>query len=561
MGQNTEQSAEQAHHKTVDNINTSVDTFVHTFVNTSVDTIHDVFSAAQVREGERAVAKLLNIEMYALMERAGAAVFDCLQQVCPLASPSSSPLSSLPQASSIHTSTNPSSLPCVSSAQPPSLLVCCGGGNNGGDGYVVARLAQQAGYQVTVWQGSDPARLQGDAARAYHAWCAIGGETCLPEKAVPDGVGVIVDALLGTGLSGTVRETMAAMIAAINCASVPIIAVDLPSGLCADTGRVWGTAVQATHTVTFIGVKRGLVTGRAARHVGALHFAGLGVEKAFAQHCLSTEHLITTSRMDRLLPARDRCAHKGDHGRILLVGGDRGFGGAIRLAAEAAARSGAGLTAALTQSDNALAMLVAIPEIMAQGWQQDGAEAARQRLDWADVLVLGPGLGQSGWSQALYQTLSHTDKPLVLDADGLNLLARAPDYKNNRIITPHPGEAARLLQCSVAEVENDRFSAARALQHRYGGVVVLKGAGTLVDDGHHCWVCTAGNPGMATGGMGDVLSGIIGALLGQGLGLSDAAQCGVWIHSTAADHCAQDGERGMLASDLFPYIRQRVNRR
>ncbi|PSU45515.1 NAD(P)H-hydrate epimerase, partial [Photobacterium aphoticum] len=308
MGQNTEQSAEQAHHKTVDNINTSVDTFVHTFVNTSVDTIHDVFSAAQVREGERAVAKLLNIEMYALMERAGAAVFDCLQQVCPLASPSSSPLSSLPQASSIHTSTNPSSLPCVSSAQPPSLLVCCGGGNNGGDGYVVARLAQQAGYQVTVWQGSDPARLQGDAARAYHAWCAIGGETCLPEKAVPDGVGVIVDALLGTGLSGTVRETMAAMIAAINCASVPIIAVDLPSGLCADTGRVWGTAVQATHTVTFIGVKRGLVTGRAARHVGALHFAGLGVEKAFAQHCLSTEHLITTSRMDRLLPARDRCA-------------------------------------------------------------------------------------------------------------------------------------------------------------------------------------------------------------------------------------------------------------
>jgi ADP-dependent NAD(P)H-hydrate dehydratase / NAD(P)H-hydrate epimerase len=197
---------------------------------------------------------------------------------------------------------------------------------------------------------------------------------------------------------------------------------------------------------------------------------------------------------------------------------------------------------------------------MVQGWS-DKAHKSISRVEWADVVVLGPGLGTSNWSKALFNIVRSTEKKTVFDADGLNLLAQSPDYKKNRIITPHPGEAARLLNMAINEIERDRFAAVRKLQQKYGGVAVLKGAGTLIFDGQQLWVCTAGNPGMATGGMGDVLSGIIGALLGQGLSLADAACVGVWIHSKSADLCAQKGERGMLASDLFPYIRQLINPR
>ncbi|AJR06827.1 bifunctional ADP-dependent NAD(P)H-hydrate dehydratase/NAD(P)H-hydrate epimerase [Photobacterium gaetbulicola] len=487
-----------------------------------------LYRAEQVRRGERLAATQQGVGMYQLMERAGAAVFQVLEQ------------SYTPQ---------------------HHLLVCCGGGNNGGDGYIVARLAREAGFPVTLWQQGDEAKLQGDAARARDAWLAAGGQILPPEDAIPDSTEVIIDALLGTGLHGEVRPEGQRLIAMINRIALPVIAIDIPSGLCADTGKVLGKAVKAQSTVTFIGSKQGLWTAQAAEYVGQVRFAGLQVADAFEHIEPPSAWLIQAPDVALFLSPRQRDAHKGDHGRILLAGGDLGMGGAIRLAAEAAARAGGGLVAALAQPDNVLSIVAARPEIMALGWQASEQTVAKQRLHWADVLVLGPGLGQSSWSQSLYNELTKTEKNHVVDADGLNLLARSPDYKNNRIITPHPGEAARLLACSVQEVEADRFHAARALQQQYGGVVVLKGAGTLVDDGTHCWVCPAGNPGMATGGMGDVLSGIIGALLGQGLSLVAAAQCGVWIHSTAADRCAAEGERGMLASDLFPHIRQLVNPR
>ena len=488
----------------------------------------NLYQAEQVRRGERQAAAQQSLDMYQLMERAGAAVFHELEQ---------------------------------GFAQHQHVLVCCGGGNNGGDGYVVARLAREAGYAVTLWHLGEPAQLQGDAARARDTWLAAGGQILDPGNMIPESVDVIVDALLGTGLSGEVRPEGQRLIAMINKIALPVIAVDIPSGLCADTGKVLGQAVKARLTVTFIGSKQGLWTAQAAGYVGRVQFAGLQVADDFEQIEPPSARLIQAIDVALCLSPRSRSAHKGDHGRIILAGGDQGMGGAIRMAAEAAARAGAGLTAVLTQPDNVLSIITARPEIMALGWQGQDMSVPRQRQQWADILVLGPGLGQSSWSQSLYSELTKTEKNLVVDADGLNLLSRSPDYKNNRIITPHPGEAARLLGCSVAEVEADRFAAARALQTRYGGVVVLKGAGTLVDDGNQCWVCAAGNPGMATGGMGDVLSGIIGALLGQGLSLAAAARCGVWIHSTAADRCAAEGERGMLASDLFPHIRQLVNPR
>ena len=487
-----------------------------------------LYRAEQVRRGERQAAAQQQLAMYLLMERAGAAVFHQLEQ---------------------------------DFTRHQHVLVCCGGGNNGGDGYVVARLAKEAGYQVTLWQMGDAAKLQGDAALARDAWLATGGQILPPAASIPSSIEVVIDALLGTGLSGEVRPEGKQLIMMINRIAVPVIAIDIPSGLCADTGKVLGEAVKAQSTVTFIGSKQGLWTGQAAEYVGQVQFAGLQVADDFEQIEPPSAHLIQAADVASCLLPRARSAHKGDHGRIILAGGDHSMGGAIRMASEAAARAGAGLTAVLTQPDNALSIVTARPEIMAVGWQQTDKVLLAQRLQWADVLVVGPGLGQSSWSQSLYSELTKTEKSLVVDADGLNLLSRSPDYKNNRIITPHPGEAARLLACSVHEVEADRFRAARALQQKYGGVVVLKGAGTLVDDGTQCWVCAAGNPGMATGGMGDVLSGIIGALLGQGLSLAAAAWSGVWIHSTAADRCAAEGERGMLASDLFPHIRQLVNPR
>ncbi|MEJ2766940.1 NAD(P)H-hydrate dehydratase [Photobacterium sp. MCCC 1A19761] len=486
-----------------------------------------LYRAEQVRKGELRAAQAMQLEMYQLMRRAGEAVFSVLSQRYPTCR---------------------------------SVLICCGGGNNGGDGYVVARLARAAGISVRLWQLGDAARLTGDAARARDDWLAAGGQITSAQSQVPDDVEVIVDALLGTGLTGPVREDCGQLIGLLNQAARPIIAVDVPSGLCADTGAVLGTAIQAEATVTFIGCKQGLCTGQASQHCGQRYFAGLGVEYTFASETEPAAYRVDHQSVLHALPPRRRTAHKGDHGRVLCVGGDLGMPGAIRLAAEACVRSGAGLTAVITQSDNVLSIVTARPEIMVQGWH-DKAHEIRQRRDWADVIVIGPGLGQSDWSKALLFHFEDTEKKMVVDADGLNLLALSPDYKNNRIITPHPGEAARLLGWSVARVEADRFTAARQLQQQFGGVVVLKGAGTLIDDGRQCWICTAGNPGMATGGMGDVLSGIIGALAAQGMSLSEAARTGVWIHSTAADLCARDGERGMLASDLFPYLRQLVNPR
>ncbi|WP_299021694.1 NAD(P)H-hydrate dehydratase [uncultured Photobacterium sp.] len=486
-----------------------------------------LYLADQVRQGELRAAKTMLLEMYQLMERAGQAVFSVVTQQYPTLK---------------------------------SLLVCCGGGNNGGDGYIVARLAQQAGINVILWQLGSAERLTGDAALARDAWLACGGEIAQPQIQIPSSIEVVVDALLGTGLKGSVRQDCAELIEAVNAFGCPVIAVDVPSGLCADTGAELGPVISAVATVTFIGVKQGLCTGQAANYTGRLYFSGLGVDEAFRKQSEPSAMRIDRTEVERCLPLRARTAHKGDHGRVLCAGGDLGMAGAIRLASEACARCGAGLTAVITQPDNVLSIVGARPEIMVQGWQ-DKAHEISHRLDWADVIVIGPGLGMSDWSKALLFHFETTEKAMVVDADGLNLLALSPDYKNNRIITPHPGEAARLLGTTVAAVEADRFSAAQLLQQKYGGVVVLKGAGTLIYDGQQYWLCTAGNPGMATGGMGDVLSGIIGALAGQRLSLSEAARVGVWIHSTAADLCAREGERGVLASDLFPYIRQLVNPR
>lgn len=434
--------------------------------------------------------------------------------------------------------------------------VLCGRGNNGGDGYVVARLAKMAGYQVTV-VSSDHSQLPAEAAQAREEWLNCGGSCQSPEQAWQDPEDLIVDALFGIGLSRAPQNHDRDLILRANGRGVPILALDIPSGLNSDTGAVPGVAIEATATLSFIALKAGLLTGKARDYCGTLFCDPLGFlpQGRFATPPMQRRDAADLSRW---LYDRKATAHKGDNGKLVVIGGGEGTGGAIRLAAESALRSGAGLVRVLTHKDNVVPLLSARPELMV-------AEATEQRvseaLAWADILAIGPGMGQDAWGQQLLCWVKKSKKPALWDADALNLLAIDPDKRQNRIITPHPGEAARLLGISVAEVEQDRPQAARALVSRYGGVAVLKGAGTLIASAEgEMTLADVGNPGMASGGMGDVLSGIIAALAGQKLSLYDAACAGVVAHGAAADSIAsQYGMRGMLATDLLPPLRRFVN--
>ena len=437
-----------------------------------------------------------------------------------------------------------------------SLTVFCGAGNNAGDGYLVAALALKSGLKVTVYSVADIEKLSGDALTAYQTYQHAGGKVESFSAAVTPKTELIVDALFGTGLSRNVSGDYAQAMQMINHCGCPVIAVDIPSGLNADTGKIMQCAVKADVTVTFIALKQGLFTADATEYCGEIVFADLDMpEKVFATFPHSAQLLEQFK-----LPRRHRDAHKGSCGHLLVIGGEVGFSGAARLTAEAGLRSGAGLVSIATRAAHASLLNAGRFELMCHPVEQ--TSQLRPLLTKASVIVLGTGLGQQAWGQELFASAVLQPQPLVIDADGLNLLANYPNYHfhSNRILTPHPGEAARLLKCSTAEINTDRFTAVKEIQAIYGGIIVLKGAGTLVFDGEEMFISTTGNPGMASGGMGDVLSGIIGGLLAQGFSLVQAATTGVYLHGLAADLAAKHaGERGLLAGDLMPFIRKLVN--
>jgi hydroxyethylthiazole kinase-like uncharacterized protein yjeF len=480
-----------------------------------------LYRTAQVRELDRIAIQERGIPGFELMSRAGYAVFQCLRNKWPYAR---------------------------------SAAVFCGSGNNAGDGYIIARLAREAGLSVTVYPVSDPEKLTGDALTAYRKFAEAKGAVVPFRSDLDIETDVTVDALLGTGLDRSVTGAYAEAIAFINKNQKKVIAVDIPSGLNADTGNIMACAVKAECTVSFIGLKQGLFTGQAADYCGEIFYASLAVpDDVFEAVPSRTVRVIKTR-----LPNRESYSHKGNYGHVLIVGGDLGYSGAARMAGEAALRVGSGLVSIATRPEHAGLMNLNRPELMCHGVENAGQLLAL--LEKADVVIIGPGLGQSDWASELFGAAVNFQKPLVIDADGLNLLARAPFVKPNWILTPHPGEAGRLLQCSAAEVQQDRFASTAAIQAKFGGVAILKGSGTLIASEHELAVSTSGNPGMASGGMGDVLSGVIAGLLAQGLALKDAAQQGVHIHGLAADLAVEkDGERGLLASDLMDPLRQLVN--
>jgi NAD(P)H-hydrate epimerase len=487
-----------------------------------------LYSAAQSRTLDQLALAAMGLSGNALMERAGTAAFSCLRRRWPRAQ---------------------------------RLAIVCGPGNNGGDGYVLARLAQAAGRTVAAMTIAGTPAPRGDAATAHTAFMAAGGRTELVAEAGLHEADVIIDALVGTGLERALTGPWQSAVEAINAAGRPVLALDMPSGVHSDTGRVLGCAVRAQATVTFIGLKLGLFTGAGPAYAGEVSFDDLGVPAACCAQVTPLAARITRAMLRGLLPRRARDAHKGQLGRVLVVGGDAPMGGAPRLAGVGAYRAGAGLVTLAMHPVHASAV-GAHPELISYGVADAAgvADALGALLSAADVIAVGPGLGQGAWGQALWAQVRDSAQPLVVDADALNLLATEPQRREDWVLTPHPGEAARLLGCTAAEVQADRPAAARALVARYGGVCVLKGAGTLIADAGGLWLCDRGNPGMATAGMGDVLTGIIAALRAQGLSAHDAARLGVWVHAAAGDDAARDGEIGTMASDIFLHIRDWLNR-
>lgn len=441
------------------------------------------------------------------------------------------------------------------------ITVYCGGGNNGGDGYVVAALAAQRRIPVQVIQLVPEDKLTGDARQAYEFALQEGVDILPFAKASAPESGVIVDALLGIGLSGAPRSEFAAAIQQINDAALPVLALDVPSGLVANTGAAPGAVVNAGLTMCFIGIKRGLLTGRGPAFSGEILLDTLGLSAdLYAQQYPSAERLSLPDLLPLLKP-RAADAHKGDFGHVMVIGGDTGYGGAALMAAESAARTGAGLVSIATRPEHIPAILARRPEIMACGVVS--GQELEPWLSRPTILVVGPGLGRSPWSEQMLQQAVKSGLPLVLDADALNILAEGrvvpkPAGQGRWLLTPHPAEAARLLGTTTADVQADRFAAIAQLQQKYQASVILKGAGSLVASSDTVvGVVTDGNPGMASGGMGDVLSGILGGLLAQGILMSDAARLGAVLHACAADLAASEfGQRSLLATDLLPYLCQ-----
>ena len=481
----------------------------------------NVFTASEVRAFDRRAIDEFSIPGIRLMHRAGRAAFEALRSRWPNAR---------------------------------ALSIICGSGNNGGDGYVVAGCAKDAGFDVQLVPVGDPRKLAGEAMQACRFAQSRLGRLEPQLGGWEVGGDLIVDALLGTGAQGPVRPTYQEAIGRINGAGKPVLALDLPSGVDAETGGLLTAhPVRADVTMTFVAVKLGLVTGDAVDFVGELQFDDLELPEAVFDKpgvaVLNGAGLATLVRRPG--------AHKGDFGRLLVVGGETDMGGAVLLAGESALRTGAGLVTIATRSENRAAILARRPELMVRG--VESPEDIAELVERASAIALGPGLGRDDWGAGLLRAVLGAGKPMVVDADGLNIVAdRGISLPSGTVVTPHPGEAGRLLGETTAWIQSNRPEAAARLSSADQSdlTVVLKGAGTLIaTQGIVASVCLGGNPSMATAGSGDVLTGIVGALLARGLEPRAAAELGVWLHARAGDEARARHAGSLIAGDLIDALR------
>lgn len=490
-------------------------------------TIHQLYHATAIREIENWVSSSGVCTHVQLVERAGSVALQVLR-------------SNWPDAAVIG--------------------VVCGAGNNAADGYSLAKLAFAVGYEVKVITLASRDQMKALASEFADAATEAGVSITAFDatQELPE-VDLWVDAILGIGQSRPLSAEYTSMVAAMNADAAPIMAIDVPTGVNADTGQTWGEAIFAALTITYLLPKSGLVTAQGLAQAGHVIFDDLDIHPPSLDAVQSVARCLQWEAVAEQLPRRQKNVHKGSFGHVLVIGGDYGMGGAVRLAAEGALRIGAGLVTVATRPEHVAVVTGARPELMCT--QVSDVSDLMPCLSRANVVVIGPGLGQSSWGRMLLDAVLAQDLPCVVDADALNLLAKTPVKRDHWLLTPHPGEAGRLLSCACDAVQQDRFYAVEQLQKQYGGVVVLKGAGTLIAAQNALpAVCTAGNPGMATGGMGDILTGVLGGLLAQGLSLLDAASVGVLLHAHAADIAAgEEGERGLMATDVLYYMRQLAN--
>ena len=437
-----------------------------------------------------------------------------------------------------------------------------------GDGYLISHLAKEMGLESFIIQASPSNKISGASRKAFKL--ALESKVkrisiaAFKKQSLKDSV--IVDALLGIGIKGNVRSNLSKLILEINKKStnIPVLSIDIPSGICSNTGINLGVHIQADVTATFVGRKRGCFTSTGRTASGNVVFDDLGISSSLKSQIKTNCYLLDTEKSLLKLKNRKGDAHKGDFGHVLVIGGDKGFGGAAILASKAAVFSGAGLVSLATRSIHVEAALSSCPELMVNGIES--GQDVEEILAKSTVVVLGPGLGQSAWSeQMLQRTFMEAKKrnlPVVLDADGLNLLTKLKlksGIPRKMVITPHPGEAARLVNKEVNKIQEDRFKSVTALEKKFGSVSVLKGSGSLVcykrNGKQRIGVCEAGNPGMAKGGMGDVLAGLIGSFLSQGLSLVEATEVAVDLHSKSADIASLELGMTITPTDIIRNIR------
>jgi len=495
-----------------------------------------LYSAQQVKEGEVECANQAGISMYQLMERAGHAVFDTM-------------LAHFNQANRV--------------------LVLAGRGNNGGDAYVFARLALQAKSQVSVFAFQPEQALSGDAEIARQAYLNQGMTITDIDEIEFDGAELIVDGLLGTGFSGSLREPMRKVLQQVNQAEAPIISIDLPSGLNTDNGVAEKDCIEADYTVTFVAPKIGLMIADGPDHTGHLIFSGLDIGDMFNRKFTPVANVYGLPNQAVITP-RKRNTNKGKNGHMLCIGGGEGMPGAIFLAAKAGLRSGVGKVSVVCHPNNAATVNTMCPELMVWGAETEQlADILKQKVNSADVVVIGPGLGVNDWSLALVKAvllaLQSRRKPVVIDADGLNLLATNDEIKElflkcklETVLTPHPLEAARLLGMKVTEVVNNRVEMAKLLAQELNCHLVLKGNHSLVVEQQNVSINLTGNSGMASAGMGDVLTGIIAALIANKenlqINLNERVKLAVYLHGMAGDFAAKSGEIGIIATDVIEQL-------
>ncbi len=442
-----------------------------------------------------------------------------------------------------------------------SIQIFCGSGNNAGDAYLFGCYAIDHGITTSVIYLSNPETLKGDAYSAYQRYKAKEGKLVQWHENININCDLIIDGIFGIGIDRPVKGIFLKAIELINQNSTPVLSLDIPSGLSGENGKIMGSSVRADLTITFVGKKIGLYINDGPKVNKRIKYSNLDIPEVCFKKARPILEEINESHIAQILRQRKKDSHKGNFGHVLVVGGNHGMGGAVRITAEAALRTGAGLVSVITTSENAQTILKIRPEIMTHALESDHKNLPHI-IDSVDVIAIGPGLGQDQWAMGLYDAVLESNKPLILDADALNILAKNPQQKEDWVLTPHPGEAARLLACSNSEIQSDRLKSLKNLCDGFGGVVLLKGQNTLI--GRKAKIphmISAGNPGMSTAGMGDLLTGIISGLYAQfrDQDLQLLTSVSALIHSTAGDRAASSGERGIVATDLFVELKDLLN--